>query len=115
MRYRPESLILILLLVSVGLNFKTASAGDQKMAGDLIELVKKGDAEQVLIWLKKGADVHVRNQDGETALMWAAGGGYVKVAEALIQAGANINSQDSHEKTPLIWAAEKGQIDALRL
>ena len=43
--------------------------------------------------LEKGADVHLPNKAGGTALMLAAGTGEITLVRALLRAGADVNAQ----------------------
>ena len=50
---------------------------------DFIELCKSGDAEKVEEAILNGANVNAKDDDGWTALMWAALGGHTETAEVL--------------------------------
>ncbi len=68
--------------------------------------------------LKAGADIEARDNDGRTALMWAAGHNpNSEVIMALLKAGANANAKDSKEKTAFDYAKANKMLkgtDALR-
>ncbi len=59
----------------------------------------------VQVLLEAGADVDVKDEDGWTALMWAADRGYTNIVEALIKAGADVNAKDNDGYTALMKAA----------
>jgi hypothetical protein len=62
--------------------------------------------EMIEFLLSRGADVRLRNTDGETALHIAAYGGRPDIVRALINAGANVNALDKkHFWSPLHLAA----------
>jgi ankyrin repeat protein len=42
--------------------------------------------------IEKGADIHSKDKDGRTALMWASGMGHLEVVKYLIEKGADIHS-----------------------
>lgn len=57
--------------------------------------------------LAAGADPRVRDAQGATALMHAAGyGGNLEVLELLVEAGIDPDTQDDAGRSALMWAAE---------
>lgn len=75
----------------------------------LMQAAKVNDLETVEFCLTRGADVNKRNNDGCTALMYAADSrssrSIVPVLEALVNAGADVNLQSkSHGKSALHFA-----------
>jgi len=54
--------------------------------------------------LAKGADVNAQNEDGDTALMFAAGNGHIEIVQELLAKGADVNAKDRYGKTALMWA-----------
>ncbi|HVN03953.1 MAG TPA: ankyrin repeat domain-containing protein [Bryobacteraceae bacterium] len=82
--------------------------GNLKGAGGstpLMYAVLYGDAESVRRLLADGADPHMANDEGATALMWAAHD--VEKARLLIDHGANVNAQSRGMRTALMIAAGK--------
>jgi len=65
--------------------------------------------------LDVGAKVNAVNDDGQSALMLAAGDGLVNNIRLLIQAGADINQRDKEGKTALRYAKENEHSAAIRL
>ena len=63
--------------------------------------------ESVIGCLRAGADVHARNEDGETPLHRLATGGkpdgypVARVINAFVEAGADVNARDRRGRTPL--------------
>lgn len=53
--------------------------------------------------------VNLADANGRTPLSWAAGGGHVTIAEALLEKGAKADSLDRYARTPLSWAAANGR------
>ena len=43
-----------------------------------------------------------------TCLHWAAGRGFTRIAEILLENKAKVDATDKYGSTPLIWAARKG-------
>ena len=58
-----------------------------------------------------GCDIKLKAQDGGTALHRAAGQGYIKIVERLLEAGCDPNQVDLKGKTPLQLAQEKRKGD----
>jgi len=62
---------------------------------------------QITDAVRRGANVAVRNSDGETPLMRAAGGNpHPDAITALVKAGADVNAKDDEGNTPLMLAAK---------
>jgi|LSQX01.2.fsa_nt_gb ankyrin repeat protein len=80
--------------------------------GELIKAAREGDMDRVVSFLKSGADVNFRDEDGETALIAAAYKGHAVIAGILINAGAAIDIQDKSDPGPgytaLMWASHEG-------
>lgn len=64
-----------------------------------------GDANAVRAVLDSGAKVNSPDDDGITALGWAAIGNQTAVAKVLIEQGADVNHVDAKGMTPLLYAA----------
>lgn len=81
----------------------------------LFSAVKSNNLEQAKVCIELGADVNakskIKDANGETVLMIAAGEGYKDMAELLIKSGADVNAQDDFGKTALIYAIDKKQIE----
>ncbi|KAG6613418.1 uncharacterized protein IUM83_04519 [Phytophthora cinnamomi] len=60
--------------------------------------------------LRFGADVNARNQDGYSALHYAANGDAFDVARFLLDSDADANAQDQHGKTPLHHCIHEGSL-----
>ena len=58
--------------------------------------------------LEKGAEANIQDEDGWTALYWAAGSGHGAVVETLLEKGADVNIQNKDGWTALHWAAKNG-------
>lgn len=64
--------------------------------------------------LARGAEVDVQDDDGATALMFAAASGNTRSTEALIAAHANLNLRDEEGRTALILAVRSNEMDVVR-
>jgi ankyrin repeat protein len=58
--------------------------------------------------LKNGGDVDVEDEEGKTALHWAAMNGKIDLCNLLLQHDADINAKDNKGWTPLHFAAAEG-------
>ena len=81
---------------------------------ELMIAANGGDVEEVKRLLAAGAKVNVANNDGYTALMFAALNG-VDTARLLIEKGADVNVTNKRGYTALIAAALTGHTDIARL
>jgi hypothetical protein len=73
-----------------------------------LDVVQRGKAEAVELFLQAGMSPDVADAQGRTALILAAKGGYLLVVQKLIRAGAHVNARDRDGGTALIWAAWGG-------
>jgi ankyrin repeat protein len=85
------------------------NAGRQNPAKDLIEAIRKGQPAVVHAFLVKGSDPNSRDDNGGTALHWAASRGSAEIARLLLDAGANPDASDAQGNTPLQIAESKGK------
>ncbi|MDR1509186.1 MAG: ankyrin repeat domain-containing protein [Synergistaceae bacterium] len=87
-------------------------------AAEFMELFKTGTVSQIEAAIASGVDVNARNEDGWTALMYAAGNNSsLGVVETLLRAGADANARAENGWTVLMSAAvydsNLGVVDAL--
>ncbi|GMT49573.1 MAG: hypothetical protein IEMM0008_1112 [bacterium] len=74
---------------------------------DLFKAVKKGDKKKIIVLIKKGADVNVKNKySKKTALHMAAEKGHLEIVKLLIKKGANINARDDSKRSILYLAVK---------
>jgi len=62
-----------------------------------------------------GVNIHAKDQDGFTALHWAAWSGMPHSAAMLIKAGLDINEKEGNGYTPLMLAAMRGDDTVVKL
>ena len=60
--------------------------------------------------LARGSNIHARDEDGNTALMYAVGSGDAELVRLLVRAGAEVDAANEQGMTPLMYAA---MLDAL--
>jgi len=76
--------------------------------GTIHKACENGNIKAVKRFLANGTDVNVKNDDGLTPLMKAAGWGEKEIAELLIAEGADVNAM-SDGLTTLHFAVELGE------
>lgn len=78
----------------------------------LIDAAKKNDRKSIEVLMNSTEYSYLlgkRDEDGKTALMWAAQNGSTKAAELLIQNSKEVGMQDNKGMSALMWAAYAGQ------
>ena len=68
--------------------------------------IEEGYKEIALELLAAGADVHVKDRDGRTALHWACDKGLEEVVKVLISSGSRVDERDMSGLTPVMLAAD---------
>ena len=81
----------------------------------LLEASRRGDPEQLEQAFQNGGNVDERDQNGWTALNWAAGRGDAVVIELLIENGADVTATGADHRTPLMIAKAAGHQDAVAI
>lgn len=82
----------------------------------LIVAAGKGrdDIVQALL-MDKAIDLNAKDEDGFSALMAAAGGGYTAIVQTLTNKGADVNAKNLNGETALMWATIFGHYDIVRI
>lgn len=80
----------------------------------LILFAFSGKVDAIELLINNGADIHIRDSSGRTALMLACQEGYVGAVELLLNKGADIHGRDDEGRTPLLIACEQGHIAVLQ-
>lgn len=73
----------------------------------------KGHEEVATLLLEAGVSPHVRNEEGQTAMHWAAASRNGSIIRLLRDYGAEMDVQDIHGRTPQDFAVDNGAEDAL--
>lgn len=99
-----RTVALAVALVCSNLAFAQSEVADAAMRGDNAEVSRL---------LKDGFAVNGVQNDGATALHWAAYNGDADLAEQLLKAGADPTATNRNGSTPMWLAAERGDADVL--
>jgi hypothetical protein len=75
----------------------------------VIEAAKAGDRETLAHLLADGADIHEQDENGWTALNWAAGAGDAETVRLLLERGADVTRTGRDLRTPLAIAKAAGR------
>jgi len=81
----------------------------------LIQSTINNDLNDVNRLIRDGVDVNAVDEDGRTALWFAADGGHVECAIALLYANADVNKADEDGFTPLQEASFYGRAECVRV
>lgn len=88
-----------------GININ-AKNDDTRVAGGTalirVSSLLSGKAEIVQFLLSNGADINAKDDEGRTALMWAAFGGKKETLQILLAYNADINLRDNNGRTALM-------------
>eukprot|EP01106_Pelomyxa_sp_JSP_P004437 TRINITY_DN1690_c0_g1_i2.p1 TRINITY_DN1690_c0_g1~~TRINITY_DN1690_c0_g1_i2.p1 ORF type:complete len:193 (+),score=73.50 TRINITY_DN1690_c0_g1_i2:32-610(+) len=83
---------------------------------DIFHYASEGDLAHVSALLDSGrAAVSDHDDDGRTALLWAADRGHAPVVAELLKRGADVNHQDVDGQTALHYAVSCGHADLVKL
>lgn len=81
----------------------------------LMEASQVGNIEVVKVLLDAGADVNLKDEYDDTALLFSTWKCRTAVTQLLIDKGADVNIQNKgHEATPLMQAAECGDVTSVK-
>lgn len=69
--------------------------------------INSGYLKPMLLLLRHGVNVNIRNAGGDTALLIAVLHDNYDAVKLLLRFGANVNDRDMHGKTPLHWAVSR--------
>ena len=108
-RLEASRVVLAAALASAG------AASGASLGPGLIEAVRADDPAGVAALLDRGANPNAREEDGSTALSWAAIRGNAKTASRLLKAGADPNLRNALGVSPLSIAIENGVSEVAQL
>lgn len=77
---------------------------------DLLSASIEGDIAAVRNLLARGVNPNMKEEEGNTALMWAIREAHLPIVQALLAKGADVNAKAIDGDTALIAAAKKGHL-----
>lgn len=106
------------LLIARGANVDGADIEATCKRGDEspLRLAAAQGATDIVEWLLAyaGANIEARDNEGFTALHFAAYCGQLATTRCLVHHGASIDAVDDNGVTPLMWAAKAGHTDIIK-
>lgn len=81
----------------------------------LMKAAREGRSEIVAELIEAGADLEIKNVDGNTALWNACFGQNYQCVELLVKAGIQLDSANDNDVTALMYSASAGKEDMVRL
>lgn len=110
------------VLIDAGVDLDILSEEDDEPNGETALMQVAGSffatgkrAQVIKMLADAGASVNLKNQQGYTALMYAAIAGYEDAIKALIAVGANLNARDNSGNTAMMLADAKKYRKIVRL
>lgn len=103
-------------LLDKGVDIETKASWDRLGMRTALQLMSDLGRDRIVQFLlSRGADVHAKDEYGNTAVHMAAGHDYKIVVDLLLKHGADIESKDSDGNTALLHATKSGYEDMVRL
>jgi len=100
--------IIVFMLICLLMACATGYSRQPLVYKTIHKAAEKGDIAAIERHLQNGADVNVKDQDGNTPLMWATYNGSLEVVKFLVAKGVNVNARDKNNETPLMEATHEG-------
>ncbi len=98
--------------IAVSLTVAVATLAGGPADSPVADAAERGDLAEVRSLLRAGADVNAAQNDGMTALHWAASNGHAEIARTLLYAGATVRATTRlGGYTPLHLAARSGDTE----
>ncbi len=122
--YDPESFVnqaargntgAVYLFLTAGMNPNVRGKHGPRPRPALPIAANKGHIDTVKLLLESGADVNIKSQSGDTALILATDKGYIEIIRILLEHGANPNARGNYDRTALMKAGYRGWTDIARL
>ena len=79
------------------------------------DAARSDNVSEVGVMVRSGVPIDVKDEDGYTALYWAAYTNHIDVVEELLEFGANVNIQNRYHWTPLHAAAQVNNTDIMQI
>ena len=87
---------------------------DLTSSNQMIDAAAIGNADVVEYWLKRGAQVDTRDDDGRTILIYGAFVGSLDIVSLALESRAAIDRQDKGGFSALSWAADQGHYEVVQ-
>ena len=79
------------------------------------EAIRDGDIEEIKLFLKKGVDIEIKNDNGCTPLIIACSEGRFDAVKFLVEvAAADIENVDKNGWTPLLYSCHHGKLEIVK-
>ena len=88
---------------------------NRSLDAKIINAAISGDCASINELLQFGADPNAVDEDGGSALSWAAYNGNLQAVDMLPKHGSLVNLEDKDNETPLSYAASKEYVDIVKL
>ena len=114
MRRVFATVVLSVLLLWCG-RLAAGQVSHEELNVQLIEAAKTGNTQAARQVFPFGASPDAKDENGVTALMWAAGNGKIEMIKFLLDKGADFTAKDKDGHTALDRAKANGQIEAAKV
>ncbi|MDA8017993.1 MAG: ankyrin repeat domain-containing protein [Thermoanaerobaculia bacterium] len=103
--------------LEVGAELDVKHSGETGLVYAIRDSRKQGLRQHAMLLIEHGADVNIKNSDGETPLLWAAYNGDVELVELLLSKNARLQraGHGFDRKSPLHMACEYQHPEVVRL
>ena len=101
-------------LIEQGFNGKDINQTIINLTTPLMHACRHGAFDHAEALVKGGAQLNLRNADGNTALWLACYANHVDIIRLLVEAGADLNNQNDNGATALVYAASAGRTESVR-
>jgi len=89
---------------------------NQKGETPLMRAAIQGQDKTIKVLLEAGANIHQKDNNGNSVLMWAVSSkDFPKTVKLLLKNGARIDEKRNDGLTPLMWAAKLGLIKSVKV
>jgi len=88
---------------------------EKTLDNNLLKNSKEGNYKEAEKYVKKGANVNVKCDEGNTALMWASYSGHLNIVKLFVKHGADVNAKNNAGYTALMLARAMGHTEISKL